>query len=320
MGGKRRVATTKAGSLRFAQPAEAPVVVIAGNRGRLRGRIWLANDGADPIEITTAAITARVGAASGRLPSEPVVEGLGRPVVVRPGSVERATLTASVDRFTPPGAYQAKLIVNKVTHPAVLQITEDVALSLSPTRLVVDGAPGVEQVRHIVVTNTGNVSLAISRLGPVELGLDQARPTLLQRLGVLPLDAVATVATGIRGAGSVTVDLQGDQAPRAEGEEEPAPTIAARLEAPVVVAPGEERELAWLVTVNGAIQPGLRYRARVPLYTADITFVATPHQDAPAEGAPAARGGRAPVSKRPATATGQSSSRRAPRSKRRDSS
>jgi hypothetical protein len=254
--------------IRFVQPSGAPAVVLKGSGGRLRGKAWLANVGEAPVHVVPEAVEA--AAADEGPPAPSVVLDAIPPTLVEPGATELAKFTGTIDPFTPPGTYAAKVTVNGVDEEALLEVTENISLSLSDTRLVVFGDPG-GQHRRTIATNRGNVSLPISRLGPVELDLD--RPSWLQsKIDRFFEGAPATLAP-----------------PPTRDADEEAPTVEARLEKRIELAPGETAALDWIVEVKGSLQPGIRYRAIAALYTSDVTFIVTPSQDGPASPAPTPR-------------------------------
>jgi len=262
------------------QPTGAPAVVLAGNDGRLTGEAWLVNDASEPVKVETAAIAADVPAVPGREPQAVGVENWVPPVI-RPGQPERVALTASVDPLTPPGSYHGVIDFVGVEHQAILEITKLVSLSVDPSELTIDGDPGSQQAEHIVVTNGGNVPLAVSQLGPADLVPDQPRPSIAQRLGLFPVDEPQEC------------DERSDR--KRGDDEEPAPSVVARAVDPVIVAPGEARRLELVFTIHGSVRAGLRYRASAALYDDDITVVVTPHQEVPAARAQRGRTRRAPA-------------------------
>lgn len=260
------MATAAGPAIRIVQPTGAPAVVLVGNNGTLTGETWLVNEGSEPVKVETAAIAADIPVVSGRVRQAVVLENW-IPLLVRPGRPERVTLTASLDPLTPPGSHRAEIIFAGVEHRAVLEITKLVSLSVDPSELIIDGDLGTPQVEHIVVTNSGNVPLPVSQLGPVTLIRDRPRPSLAQRLGLFPFAFDEPREC----------DDHGD---RTQGEdEEPTPSVIARVVDPVIVVPGEARRLELAISIHGSVRAGLRYRASAALYEDDITFVVTPHQE-----------------------------------------
>jgi hypothetical protein len=279
---RRPPAAGPAPAVRLLSPVDRPRLVLSGSGGRLRGELLVANDGPGPVDLEVTAVEADVPAARAPAGRQAALEPTR--MTLAPGTTTRARLTGSLDPFTPPGRYAAKVTVNGVPEDAVLEVSEHVDLSLSESELVVfaDGGP---QHRHVVARNRGNVPLRISRLGPIVLAYDAPRRSLLSRMGVAPEERRVTRLP-------------------ARDPDEPQPTVEARLDEPVEVAPGEAVALDWTVEVKGSVPPGIRHRATAALYTSDITFVVTPPQDgrelAAAEAPPALEAPLAPEEK-PAT-------------------
>jgi hypothetical protein len=230
----------------------------------VRGKAWVVNVGQDPVQIEPERIAA---AAAGRgRPAPNVVLEAAHATIVQPGQTELARFTGTFDPFTPPGTYKAKITVNGVEEAALLEVSEHVSLSLSDTELVIFGEPGVQH-RRMTATNRGNIALPISRLGPVELEYDPPH----------------SLARSLE-----TILERRYAAPPPRDPDEPPPTVEARLQTAVELEPGESGVLDWAITVNGTLQPGIRYRAFAALYTSDVKFVVTPSQDGvnqPARGA-----------------------------------
>jgi hypothetical protein len=255
-------------AVRLVNPAGAEVIVLVGGPRRLKGRLRLVNDSAEPITVSAAALTAEVPAVAAKKPQLPVLERWV-PQVVAPGEASPVTVTVALDSLTPPGTYQATLIVEGQSRPVELQVVEVISLTLSPSEVVVSGEPDVAQTKTVVITNTGNVALAVSHVGPVPLVIDERRASLLERLGVLERPAETEPLLAV-------ID-------EADDDEDEPPVVEAQIEPPVVIQPGEARPVSCTVTVRGTIDAGLRYRADGALYTADLRFVVVPPQRTPPE-------------------------------------
>jgi hypothetical protein len=195
--------------------------------------------------------------------------------IVAPGTARRVRLHASLDPTTAPGSFAVELDVGGQTVTAIVEVIEQVDLSLSPSSVVVDGVTGAAGAASVLATNAGNVPLAISQVGPVPLELDGQRATFLDRLlGRETL--VATPATVV----NVHVHTADDTEEEDEDEEEP-PLVTGTLTPPIELQPGETRRLEWAFEITGELEPGRRYRAIAPCYTADLEIVAVPHQSGP---------------------------------------
>jgi hypothetical protein len=304
-------------AVRFETPPGMDLPVLTSRGGRVRGELVLRNERREAVSVPALRFRAHDELGT------PLVESW-QPPVLPPGEAGRASLSASLDRLAPPGTYAVELDLDGVVQQVVLRVAEDVSLTLSERELVVSGDAGVEQARTLVLTNRGNVPLVVRRIGPVDLEEDVPRPSLPERLGVLPPETDAPRGTLLQRMG--VVGYVPPAAARteerrtviciAEGDDEPRPTLAAHLPEAITIAPGEIANTEWIVTVDGPLRPGARYRATAPLYTADLTFVVTPSQAEPPEARPPAPRAR---SRRAApTAASRPRAPSSPSQKRRD--
>jgi hypothetical protein len=268
-------------SLRFVHPPGTRQVVLTGRGGRLRGEITLANDGKQSVTVDTVVVEAKLPQVRGVEQTAAIAGWIVRDLA--PGTVQRATVAAALDPLTPPGVYEGEIVVAGVRQPVTLVVTEQIALSVSEPELVVTPGDDDGAARRMVITNRGNVPLPVSRLGPVDLGVDRPRPTLLQRLGLKPFEERDP-------RDDRCDDRQRSTEEDRAREDEPPATVTARMRDPIVVDPGETVATEWLVSVDGTLRPGVRYRAVAPLYTTDIDLVVAPAQErAPAPPATARR-------------------------------
>lgn len=90
----------------------------------------------------------------------------------RVGPFERATVPAYVriDRFTPPGEYEARVRFGDQHAPAVIVVQESHRLDLVPDRITITAAAGETIVRRVAITNQGNVAFSTRKaaLAPLE--------------------------------------------------------------------------------------------------------------------------------------------------------
>jgi hypothetical protein len=189
-----------------------------------------------------------------------------------PGASVRVNLTSSVDRLTPPGRYEAEIVIDGRARRAVLHVGEDIDLQLSESEFVVSGDPDGEQVRSVLLTNAGNVPLPVRVIGPVELEHDRPVPSLLERFGVLRPSRLAVPPREPPGDRDRDRDRDRDDLDRR-------PTVTGLIREPVTVGPGEVVACELTIKVDGPIASGARYRATAPLYLTDVTFIVTPNQE-----------------------------------------
>jgi hypothetical protein len=258
--------------------ADEPLVLVASG-GEVRGTASLVNHGSAPVSVPQLAIAADL--------TEPGPGHLGRagvepagPMVMAPGSTLLVTVTATIDPRIPPGRYEAEVSVNGSRRPAVVQVSEEIELELSEREFVVAGHVGTRQLRTAVLTNSGNVALPVREIGPAELKRDGPERPLLERLGIVR----ARAATGSQHSPAEREDQDArDRVPDDDRRDKHRPTIVARLDKPLVVAPGDSVVSEWVITVDGPLERGVRYRATAPLYLSDVSFVVTPDQESPSE-------------------------------------
>jgi hypothetical protein len=269
---------TEAGEhLRLAAPGERGVVVLRGTPGHLRGTVNVANTGPAPVmALPASTVTERAGATL-RF-SNPAG------AIVAPGAERRVRLHANVDPTTAPGSYPVELDVGGQTVAATVEVIEQISLTLSPSTVVIDGVVGAAGSAAVLATNSGNIPLAVSQAGPVPLDLDATRATFIDRLF-----GRRTVVTAPTTVVDVHVHTNGEAGGDDHDEEDDRPRVTGTLAVPIVLAPGETQRLDWDFTIEGELEPGRRYRAVAPCYTADLEIVVVPHQDAPVPPPVAAR-------------------------------
>jgi hypothetical protein len=257
------VAARTEATLRVVEADQSGPVVLHGGPGRLRGRIHLVNETDAPLATTAPLIIAST--AAGDVSVTPTGSA-----VVAPGRTQPVLLRATIDPSTPPGVYDAEISFGGAPVSAVIQVIEEVSLRFSPASMVVDGTTGTEQLKTLLVTNTGNVALPVSDLGPTELEIDGPRPSLLDRL----LGRTSSSPTN-----ESDDDDDGDDDD--DDDDDDPPTVTATLAIPVLVQPGETVSLDWSVVVDGTLRAGARYRADVPCHTTDVEIIVVPHQRSP---------------------------------------
>lgn len=223
---------------------DAPVAFV-GPPAALAGEIGVANHGDKKRWFRGCAV--HVGAAS--IHAAPLL-----PVGIEAGRSVRVTLHAKIDASTPPGVLRGALSLGDAQVPAVLHVTEHVALDVAPDPLVLEAAPGARVEKQVTLRNRGNVALA----------LDAARPVVLEPEAP-PEQVIAGIVDALRAGEDAT-----KPAPAAAA----APGLVARVTAAAVeLAPAQVATVAIAIELPAALAPGTRYVGRVPLYTANLSLI-----------------------------------------------
>jgi hypothetical protein len=183
-------------------------------------------------------------------------EGHPREVLeVRPsrqiGPLEQARVAAYVriDRFTPPGEYEARLRFGDQEAPAVVVVQESHRIDLVPDRITLSAAAGQTVVRRIAVTNVGNVPFNTRR----------AAFAPLEALGALHRSlAVALTEAGHDGHGKFL-----DRFVRELADHEVAPAKV-KLEIPdQEIAPGATRVVEIGIRLPAELKRRRSYTSRI---------------------------------------------------------
>ena len=254
-----------------ASPADAPIV-LAGPPGRLSGRIDLHNGGDQRVVLRQAALKDATGA----LGPGPLHQTF-HPVVLHPAQGRRVPLRVAVDPATPPGSYRCELEVAGQSRPAVLHVAEVFSLSVSPEVIVVENRPNEVQSKQLIVTNDGNVDVAVGDIGEVVLEDDmiwcraeraaigpwtEKDDPRLEELVVAVLRAARDEA--YRGGNLAVRNVAGEVAVPA------GTTVAIDLE----------------VVVPERLHRNSRYKGRTPLFTEDLEFLVVPARGEDVKSAP----------------------------------
>jgi hypothetical protein len=152
------------------QPDEG--VIFIGDPGSLSADVWLENSAPSDLQIRRASVFS--GAVRAAEPADR--DRLARiqvPKRIRPHQRHHLAVSFDVDRFTPPGAYAASIVLEgedgTTTFPAQIIVTQDYALSIEPDQIVVTVPPGGRFEGEVVVSNEGNVPIDIGPLGEYPL-------------------------------------------------------------------------------------------------------------------------------------------------------
>jgi hypothetical protein len=216
-------------------------VILAGAPGRLRGQLHLTNAGSQPSRLQRFAVR------TNDLPAQPGPGQLGVRLAPDAGAEVTASLELAPD--TPPGEYHATLDVAGHQVEAVLHISPEPAVELTPSRAFLDAAAtGL----RLVLRNTGNVRVGVA-------------PTARARLTRDP-DLTA---------------LRFDRTARDHDDDPAGPDAVLRIPGPLDLEPGATAVVDAEVEIDGDLDEERRYLALLPVATATLRVVVNPRVVAP---------------------------------------
>jgi hypothetical protein len=156
----------------FSRREAGDALVFVGEAGSVSGQIWLENRESSEIELRVASLHSphvrpaeltRTGGIA-RIPVPKLLRGHQRELV---------SFAFDLDPSTPPGKYEASLVVEgaegTTTFPAEIIVTQDYSLTIDPDEFVVTAVPGGEFTGEVVVENDGNVPIEVFPLGEFRL-------------------------------------------------------------------------------------------------------------------------------------------------------
>jgi hypothetical protein len=242
---------------------DAPIVVNGAPR-RLSGVLRLRNDGQE---------AARVGQVVVRDPDGNLgltAESAHRvsPRSLDPAGEVAVKLRLRLDERTPPGEYHAEVDVGGTTRQLVVQVAQRVSVDLEPRRILVANRPGATTAASVVVTNQGNVPVAVGEIGAVPLDDEQRDCRILRRtVDALTADerevSVERLLTEVTRASKQVLDETGVLRIR-------------NLSGPAEVPPGAVARFDLSVEVPRTLDPHARYTGFVPIATSTLSFVVVP--------------------------------------------
>lgn len=261
-------------------------LILSGPPHNIRGRLKVRN--LEPAKIVLPQSQLRVlGTPKGRSKKKPVVHEMGlRRMIIRTGREKRVPLKVALDPQTSPGRYEAELDVDGQISPVVIQVLENLALTLSPDRLVLLNQGGSTQTKSLLITNSGNVAISIGEIGAVPLDDDFISCRILRgTLNELQLE-------------ETVVTPEKSKKPPPDDEQKPLRIVGKILEAAVnqaadafdkagalrvhnasgltPIAPGETKEINLEIKIPASLDRRHRYRGVAALYTANLNFEVVP--------------------------------------------
>jgi hypothetical protein len=147
--------------------AGQPLVLVGPPRD-LRGEFRIQNATGEKIVVRQPVV--RTLAVAGRTKTAyavPEAELVLRRIVVRPGQSRPVPIALALDPRTPPGTYEAQLDVDGEQRSVIMHVTEDLRLSIAPSRILLPNRPKEKVRKQVVFTNEGNVPITVKSLGTV---------------------------------------------------------------------------------------------------------------------------------------------------------
>ena len=247
--------------------SEAPLVLVGPPRA-LRGEFRLQNATAEKLSVRDAVF--RSVSPTGRGKQKAVAmavlpeAGLAmRRIVMRPGQSRPIPVALELDPRTPPGTYQAELMVGDQLRPVVLHVAEEFALQISPDHIVLDNRPGETIKRTVVFSNQGNVNVQVRSLGTVVLDEELVHCRALR-------GALADV-------GDTMTTLDDFAAALGKRYKALYETLVLKVKNNVVpLAPGETQAVELSIKLPDTLEPRSRYTGYAAISTSNLTFTIVP--------------------------------------------
>jgi len=244
-----------------------PPLVLVGPPRDVRGEFRIQNTTGRKVVVRqpllkTAAV-ARVRGARKAATSLPDGGVALRRIVVRAGTSKPVPLALALDPRTPPGTYHAELDVDGEQRAVVMHVTEDVALHISPSELVLANTPGKKIQKEIVITNEGNVPVTVRSIGAVVLDDELAHCRALRGALADVGDAMKTLDDFAAALGRRYRAAYDTAALRVQNDE-------------VTLEPGDTRAIALTIVLPDKLEPRSRHSGYTPISTSTLTFTVVP--------------------------------------------
>lgn len=157
---------------------------------------------------------------------------------------------------TAPGPYPLTITVSGEGIPTVGYVAEARLVGLSPDAVIVDSVPKTTSVKHVVVSNQGNVTVFVADFGKVPLYReDTALGTLLPIARDSALDVPSDIDPLPEAAAMIGVAIEGGR---------------------VAIPPGETQAVELIVTIPPDLLQTTRYLAALPVSVRTLLLVVVP--------------------------------------------
>jgi hypothetical protein len=264
-------------------------IVLTGTPRSLRGLLPLRNRGERRCVLRDLEVIDPDGAVG----LEPAAHRVST-TVLRPQQARAVPVSLAIDPATPPGEYRLSLRVADRERDLVVHVVESVEVEVAPSQLVIENRPGTPIRKSVIVTNRGNVPIAIGEIGAVvlddELMACRSLRATAARLGDTEDDegvGIARALTQLAREFRTTLEQAGHLRVR-------------NASGPIELQPGALGKLDLEIEVPDTLEPRTRFSGRIAIYNTDLELVVVPYRGAEKTPATKATRARAPRSNRTA--------------------
>lgn len=226
-----------------------------------------------PLRVTGAPLALRAPVPTSDRPANPtamaqpslvdVRSASGESIAARSIGLARGQMRLRLDPSTPPGRYAGAIAFGDVARPVEIDVVEAIDLAIRPSSLLIDLALGGEQTVHFAVENRGNVALTIDLAGEYPLG--EEIPIFPERVEPEQIDGLQQLADLF----ARTIGARARRAMRDAGR-----VTLTMPDGAVTLDPGTGGTVTAVVVLPAGLSPVVRYRAFIPVYSADLELVA----------------------------------------------
>jgi hypothetical protein len=268
---------------------EGVPIVLTGTPRSLRGLLPLRNRG----ERRTVLRELAVVDPDGNVGLGPAAHRVST-TVLHPQQARAVPVSLAIDPATPPGEYRLSLRVADRERDLIVHVVESVEVEVAPGQLVIENRPGVPIRKSVIVTNRGNVPIAIGEIGAVvlddELMACRSLRATAARLGDSEDDegvGIARALTQLAREFRTTLEQAGHLRVR-------------NVSGPIELQPGALGKLDLEIEVPETLEPRTRFSGRIAIYNTDLELVVVPYRGAETPPTKATRARRATRSNRTA--------------------
>jgi hypothetical protein len=246
---------------------EEPLVLVGPPRA-IRGEFRLQNPTSEKVIVREPHVrsAAAVGGKKKALAEAVHLQApalVMRRIVMRPKQSRPVPVILALDPRTPPGTYQAELVVNDELRSVVVHVTEEVSLTISPQELLLPSRPGEKVKKRVVFTNQGNVPVPVRSLGTVVLDEELVHCRALRGALTDVGDTMTTLDDFVVALGRRYKKLYESLVLKVQN-------TAATIE------PGETQAVDLTITLPDKLEPRSRYSGYAAISASSLQFTIVP--------------------------------------------